>query len=74
MHHLKGRFIKDPQFSEEHEKQMGELLSKCYVKKTDVKPDMVSYDISRIMVSNIQVNLERLELCSAAVPVIEELH
>ena len=39
MHHLKRRFIKDPQFFEEYKRQMEELISKCYAKKTDVKPD-----------------------------------
>ena len=39
MHHLKTRFIKDPQFFEEYKRQMGELVSKCYAKKRDIKPD-----------------------------------
>ena len=39
MHHLKRRFIKDPQFFEEYKRQMEELVSKCYAKKTDIKPD-----------------------------------
>ena len=39
MHHLKRRFIKDPQFFEEYKRQMADLVSKCYAKKTDVKPD-----------------------------------
>ena len=39
MHHLKRRFIKDPQFFEEYKRQMEELVSKCYAKKRDIKPD-----------------------------------
>ena len=39
MHHLKRRFIKDPQFFEDYKRQMEVLASKCYAKKTDVKPD-----------------------------------
>ena len=39
MHHLKRRFTKDPQLSEEYKRQMEELVSKCYAKKTDVKSD-----------------------------------
>ena len=39
MHHLKRRFIKDPQFFEEYKRKMEELVSKCYAKKTDIKPD-----------------------------------
>ena len=32
-------FIKDPQLFEEYKRQMEELVSKFYAKKTDVKPD-----------------------------------
>ena len=39
MHHLKRRFIKDPQFFELYKRQMEELMSKCYAKRTEVKPD-----------------------------------
>ena len=39
MHHLKRRFIKNPQFFEEYKRQMEELVSKCYAKKTVVKLD-----------------------------------
>ena len=39
MHHLKRRFIKDLWFFEEYKRQMEELVSKSYAKKTDVKPD-----------------------------------
>ena len=39
MHHLRRRFIKDPKFSEENKKQIQEVVSKCYAKKADVKPD-----------------------------------
>ena len=39
MHHLRRRFIKDPKFFEENKKQIQEVVSKCYAKKTDVKPD-----------------------------------
>ena len=39
MYHLKRRFIEDPQFSEEYKIQMEEVVSKCYAKETDVKPD-----------------------------------
>ena len=40
MHHLKRRFIKDLQFlTKEYKGQMQELVSKCSVKNTDVKPD-----------------------------------
>ena len=39
MHHLKRRFIKDPQFLEEYKRQMEDLVFKCYTKKADVKPD-----------------------------------
>ena len=35
---------------------------------------IASYGISYIMVSSIQENLERLELFSTAVPIMEELH
>ena len=38
MRHLKRRFIKDQQFFEEYKRQMEELVSKCYAKKTGVKP------------------------------------
>ena len=42
MHHLQRRFIKDRQFFEEYKRQMAngkELVSKCYAKKTNIKPD-----------------------------------
>ena len=53
---------------------MEDLVSKCYAKKTDAKQIMASYGISHIMGSSILVNLERLELFSTAVPIMEELH
>ena len=37
MHHLKERLIKNPQFFEECKRQMKDLVSKCYAKKTGVK-------------------------------------
>ena len=39
MRHLKRMFIKDPQLFEEYKRQMEELVSKFYAKKTYVKPD-----------------------------------
>ena len=39
VHHLKRRFIKDPQFFEVYKRKMEELASECYAKKTDVKSD-----------------------------------
>ena len=39
IHHLKRRFIKNPHFFEECKRQMKDVVSKCYTKKTDVAPD-----------------------------------
>ena len=74
MHHLKTRFIKDPQFFENIKDKWESLYLNVMQRKEISNQIMASYGIFHIMVSSIQASLERLELFSTAVPIIEELH
>ena len=73
IHHLK-RFIKDPQFFEEIKDKWKSFYLNVMLRKQMSNQTMARYGIFHIMVSSIQANLQRLELFSTAVPIIEELH
>ena len=73
IHHLK-RFIKDPQFFEEIKDKWKSFYLNAMLRKQMSNQIMARYGIFHIMVSSIQANLQRLELFSTAVPIIEELH
>ena len=73
IHHLK-RFIKDPQFFEEIKDKWKSFYLNVMLRKQMSNQIMARYGIFHIMVSSIQANLQRLELFSTAVPIIEELH
>ena len=70
MHHLKRRFIKDPQFLKNLKDKWKNLYLNVMQRRGMSNQIMASYGISHIRVSSIQVNLERLELFSTAVPIM----
>ena len=56
---LKRRFQKDSKSFEDYKRNMGELLEKGYVKKSEKKPNDGGFGICHIMESDIQVNQAR---------------
>ena len=53
--YLKRRFIKDPQFFEEYQRQIEEFVSKFYAKKADVRPTMLFVKMAKFFRKELNI-------------------